>query len=136
MVKINSKSMALFVVVALFALSVIPGEGMKSSDQMAIVSTEYTCNVNSDCPICVGSSLGESGKEGFINELASASCSANKCQLPDTCLIWDCGKSGGCTSIRQSLFDNTIVKLRDNPLLLLMIVVALSLYFNLGEDRR
>src|SRR3990167_5123685 len=127
MVAKQSKGLLVFVVI-LFIASVLPGQGTKAANQQAIMATEYTCQKTADCPVCVGAGLAEPGQEGFLQELSYSQCVQGKCQLSDACLIWDCGKSGNCNSIKQTLFDNTFVKLRDNSFILIVIILGLVGY--------
>jgi hypothetical protein len=102
-------------------MSITPGEGTKVSDQQALVATDYTCSVDEDCPVCIGAGF-EVEESEFLQELNSKRCIAGSCELSDACLIWDCGNAGECQSIKQTVLDNTVGRLNNNPIIFLLIV--------------
>lgn len=126
--------------VIVLGLMLSPGQGMKAQSQQAIVATDYSCNVDKDCPKCVGGGVVDYNvsDDGFFGELSYAKCLNKKCQLSDACLLWDCGgvntvEPNSCKSIRQSLLDNTLGKINQNPFMLLLLVGLLAAYFYLDK---
>lgn len=123
---------ALYVLVALILLSIVPGQGEKvSQDTMSIVKSTYTCHQDSDCPSCVGAGIVKYNgtSSGYFGELSYQKCISGYCHQSDTCMIWACGASqSNCKSIKQTLLDNTITKLNNNPLLYLLIVGLVIAY--------
>lgn len=114
MVKFNSRNAALIVLI-LFAMSIMPGEGSKAASQQAIKATEFTCQTNDDCPVCVGS--------GLVNDSElNAQCISNECFLSDACLIWDCGTAEDCRSVKSTLLDNTVGRFNENPVLFIVAI--------------
>jgi hypothetical protein len=116
------------VLIALFAMSVIPGDGNKATSQQAIVDTTYTCTAAADCPTCVGAGIKTEDTEGYLAELNSKTCVGGVCQQSDACLVWDCGKAGGCNSIKQTILDNTIQKFNMYPFVLIGLIALLLVY--------
>lgn len=128
---------------ALFVMSIWPGTGTKALDQQAIVQTDYACSVPSDCPVCAGGLFGinESKTEAelsFTEELSYASCVGGTCRLTDLCIVWECppgsthldveGNVIPCTSIKQTLLDNTISKMNENPMLFIGGALAIGAF--------
>jgi len=116
----RKQTILIIVILGLFVLTLIPGEGTRASDQQAIVEKDYTCSVDADCPTCVGGIAGTN--VSFFDELSYAKCVNGKCHLSSSCLNWDCNNAGGCTSIRQSLFDNLIAYFNTHILVLLLMI--------------
>jgi Na+-transporting methylmalonyl-CoA/oxaloacetate decarboxylase beta subunit len=129
MKKINP--ILLVIVSLLFVLSIIPGQGTKAANQQAIVGTEYTCTSSKDCPVCVGSGIEKKDTESFLYELNSRTCVNGKCQQSDACLVWDCGNVAGCNSIKQTILDNTIVKINKYPIIIFLAIFLILIYRNL-----
>ena len=143
--KLKYKNLLIGAVLILFTLSVLPGKGNKSESQQAIVSTDYICSDVKDCPKCVGGNIVKYNTTGYMNdtggikdfvgELSYAACIGGRCELSDSCLVWDCPRSGGilnetggkseCSSIKQTLLDNTLGFINKYPLLLLIIPLAI-----------
>jgi len=126
-IKNIKKEHIIWIVGILFFMSIYPGQGTKAVDQQAIVVTDNMCAVDTDCPVCVGgfAKLNDTVKEDeltFFQELSYAKCVSGKCRLSEYCLVWDCGKSAGCDSVKQTLLDNTLSRLNENPALTLGIV--------------
>lgn len=130
----------------LFIASMIPcdylgsciGNGTKAADQQAIVSTEYTCATDKDCPSCAGGGIVKynetaTGASGFFGELSYAKCVSGVCQLSDSCLVWQCGNSNTttCHSLKQTLLDNTLTKVNQHPGMLILGIILIALYFML-----
>ena len=118
----------LWIIGILFVMSIMPGEGTKASSQQALVESNYICTSDSQCPKCVGGgiiSINESNTDpGFLEELSYGKCIEGKCQLSDACLIWDCpvGSDATCKSVKQTLLDNTIGRMNDNPISLFGLI--------------
>lgn len=138
--KLN-RNMLLWIVGILFIMSVMPGEGTKAASQEAIVSTDYTCNIDSDCPKCVGKGLADANATAFPGELSYAACVNHRCDLSEYCLVWDCGNSQlangtsspiACKSVKRTLLDNTLVKLNQHPMWL-FIGAGLLIAFMLAK---
>lgn len=120
-------------VLILFAMSVMPGEGTKATDQQAIVETKYICETDEDCPTCIGGGLIKYNETepSFFGELSYADCLNGKCWLSDTCLIWDCGEVEDCKSVKQTILDNTLAKINQRPGLLFAGILLAIAYFML-----
>lgn len=142
MAKKLPKNLWLWVVGILFVMSVMPGEGTKAASQQAIVATEYICNEDADCPVCVGGGFIEYNEsdDNFLGELSYAKCVDSKCELSDACVIWECpsgstrdvdGEIIPCKSVKQTILDNTIGKFNDSPAILLLIVGLVLAYIML-----
>lgn len=121
------KNILIWAVGILFIMSIYPGQGEKAASQQAIISTDYTCTEDTDCPTCVGgfTEINESilvEDFSFFEEIAYAKCETGTCQLSEFCIVWDCGTDLSCESVKQTLLDNTIAKLRDRPIVFLGIV--------------
>lgn len=129
------KNWLMWAIGILFVMSVMPGEGSKAANQQAIVATQYSCTVDTDCPKCVGGGLIDynASSSNFLGELSYADCLEGVCQMSDACLIWDCptGADPSCQSIKQTLLDNTFVKFNDNPMLLILTLGLVVAYFML-----
>lgn len=129
------KNIIIWVIIVLFALSILPGEGQKAADQQAIVATEYSCIDDTDCPTCVGGfvTINSTVEEDFtfLEELAYAQCDNGYCRLSEYCLIWDCGNVEECISVKQTILDNTVVKFQENPIWLLAIIGLIVAYLML-----
>lgn len=126
MAKDNRQMILIAVIGVLFAMSIIPGQGIKAGNQQAMISyEEYPCTTNADCPTCVGGGIEEYNVSNptYLGELSGGYCSAGKCVLSDSCLIWSCPESqADCKSVKQTLLDNTIGKFNQNPMLLVLII--------------
>lgn len=139
------KNAMLWVIGILFAMSVIPGNGEKAADQQAIVVSDYICTTSADCPVCVGAGLFEVNETlgtdlPFGQELSYAECVAGKCEMSEYCLVWDCPADSmletedgnvACSSIKQTVLDNTIGRLSGNPLLIIGIVGGIIVFLML-----
>jgi hypothetical protein len=158
------KNWLIWLVGILFVMSVMPSNGTKANDQQAIITSEYICSSDDDCPRCIGGYADITGilEENltFYEELAFGVCdtSKNRCRLSEYCLVWDCPKSAAletdkecvtaadckegetcpsgkcvaqCQSVRRTLLDNTIGKVRQNPKIFLFIGLGLIAYFML-----
>lgn len=119
-------------------MSIMPGEGNKASDQQAIVTTEFSCSKDTDCPTCVGgldflaaNETKPTDEFTFIEELAYGKCENSKCQLSDSCLIWDCGTVEDCNSIKKTVLDNTVEKINKRPGLLIFAIIVGVAFFML-----
>lgn len=132
---IGKKLVWIIAIIALMAF--IPGEGTKPvQDQQAIKQSDYSCSSDVDCPTCVGGWFGiEEGKamEEFtiLDELAYSKCESGRCMLSDWCLEWDCNNAAGCYSVKQTLLDNTLGKIKNNPELLLALIAFIVVYLML-----
>lgn len=146
MAKKLPKNWLIWLVGLLFVMSVMPGEGEKAANQQAIIATDYTCTEDTDCPTCVGGFTEINGSIAeedftFFEEIAYAKCEAGTCRLSEFCIVWDCpagsttlNATGGivpCESVKQTLLDNTIAKLRDNPALFLGLIALIAALFML-----
>ena len=128
------KNILLWIVGALFIMSVMPGEGTKAASQQAIVSTNYICNVKEYCPKCVGAGLAKANATAFPGELSYADCIDSRCELSEYCLVWDCGNSqlfngtgnAPCKSVKRTLLDNTLVKVNQHPALLFFGLIFIA----------
>lgn len=109
-------------------LMIIPGNGQKmaSADNFAMVNTKFACTSAATCPVCI---------DEVFSANKSATCVSGKCVLPDTCLYWDCGKTEGCHSIRQTILDNTIQKFNQFPWLLWALIGVIVTYILLWVDK-
>ena len=145
------KNWLIWAIGILFVMSIMPGEGTKAANQEAVTESEYICNLDTECPTCVGgySSIPAGTLESnltFFEELAYAKCDTtiNRCRLSEYCLVWGCpegsyrvNETGGanipCVSVKQTLLDNTINKMSANPKLFLGAVVLIAIWLMLGK---
>ena len=132
---VKNKNIIVWIVGILFIMSIMPGEGEKIDEtQQSMVDTIYTCDTSSDCPKCVGGGIEEfnASDPSFLGELGHATCEREVCQLSDACLIWDCGNTQAeCSSVKQTLFDNTIGKFNESPGLFVAILALFAIYLML-----
>lgn len=129
------KNWLLWIIGALFVMSMMPGEGTKASDQQTIVASKYTCTTKDDCPSCVLGGIVEYQEINttFFGELSYAECVGGVCELSDACIIWDCPPTADpeCKSVKQTILDNTIGKVNENPKLFFIGALFIVAFFML-----
>ena len=106
----------------LLVLAFFPGQGSKAADQKKTAEAVYSCSKDSDCPQCVGAGL---------NISADSKCVSGTCVLPQTCLKWDCGNQVDCKSIRNTILDNIVTWLSNNPWILISLIIFVILWWQL-----
>ena len=125
----------MWIVLAVFAMGIIPGTGFKADDKQAlVVSKDITCGTYKDCPTCMGG-FGERTGAALVenatifDELAYSQCVGGKCELSEYCISWSCGTDTvHCKSVKQTILDNTIAKLQNNPILVLAVIGGLVMF--------
>lgn len=136
MVKKFDSKIILWIVGILFVMSLFPGEGTKAASQQAVVNTDYTCTQATDCPTCIRLPVDINTSKAveeftFLEELAYAQCTAGTCELSEYCIVWDCGNAENCQEVKQTLLDNTIGKLQENPMYAIFGILLIVAYFML-----
>lgn len=136
MAKKFNKNILLWVIGILFVMSVMPGQGEKiAGDTQAITQSDIACTQDTDCPTCLGKGLSDFNESDptFLGELSFSECNNEGfCDLSEFCITWSCGDTQeNCESVKQTILDNTILKLRDNPMLTLLIGAAVVAFFML-----
>jgi hypothetical protein len=115
-------SIVLAIALILFICNFIDGEGSKAADQKKTASTNYTCSKDSDCPQCVGTGL---------NLSMESKCTNQQCVLPQTCFKYDCGNQTDCKSVRNTVLDNIVSWLSNNPWILVGLIILAIIYWQL-----
>jgi hypothetical protein len=113
-----TRNIILGIALFLLVLAFIPGQGSKAADQKKTAEAVYSCTKDADCPSCIGSGL---------NVSMESKCVSGTCVLPQTCLKWDCGNQVNCKSIRNTVLDNIVSWLSQNPWIVAAIIVLIGL---------
>jgi hypothetical protein len=132
--RLKSKNLIWIFAILLF-MSIYPGTGYKAESQQAIVSTDLPCTTYKDCPTCVGGFMEHKEYDPLnrtiFQELSYAKCDGGVCKLSEYCVYWNCGTQANCTSVKQTLLDNTVGKIQQNPMYLVGIIGLIVVFLML-----